>query len=163
MANIYSGINGGISGKVGTVIGYMRNGKACLRSAPITVKNPKTPAQLKQRAKFRLILGLLRPITEFLRIGFQNHASKMSAFNYAMSYNMKNAIQGMYPDFAIDYDKVMLSKGSLAEVQNATVSSVIAGEVIFKWNNDSVECWCDNNDNTLILAVNPTRQEALFT
>lgn len=111
MAKILNGILGGFSGKVGTVIGACWKGIDYMRGLATSITNPNTPAQVEQRARFSLIIAFLRPLTGFLRIGFRSAAIKMSAFNAAMAYNVKHAVSGAYPEFAIDYDQVLLSRG----------------------------------------------------
>ena len=53
MGKIKQGILGGFKGKVGTVIGSSWNGIAYMRGLAQSVKNPKTAAQLQQRAYFK--------------------------------------------------------------------------------------------------------------
>ena len=53
MGKIKQGILGGFKGKVGTVIGASWNGIAYMRGLAQSVKNPKTAAQLQQRAFFK--------------------------------------------------------------------------------------------------------------
>jgi len=118
MGIIKQGVIGAFSGKVGNVVGAMWKGIAYMRILPASVANPKTDKQLAQRDRFTTILMFLQPLTQFLRIGFKNFAVKMTAFNSAMSYNIKNAIQGTYPNFTIDYPNALVSRGNLAPALN---------------------------------------------
>lgn len=49
MAVYRNGIMGPFNGKVGTVVGYMWNGKCCMRAYNRNVKNPGTEAQQEHR------------------------------------------------------------------------------------------------------------------
>lgn len=113
MGIIKQGVIGGFSGKVGNVIGASWKGIAYMRIRPTSVANPKTDAQLDHRMRFTVTLRFLQPLTQFLKIGFKNYAVKMTPFNNAMSYNFRNAIQGTYPNFTIDYPNAMVSRGQL--------------------------------------------------
>ena len=104
MGKISQGILGGFSGKVGNVIGGNWKGIDYMRVRPASVANPQTEGQVDQRTKFSTILQFLQPLTGFLQIGFRSYAIKMTAFNSAMSYNFRNAIIGVYPDYVIDYE-----------------------------------------------------------
>ena len=53
MAKQIQGVLGGFSGRVGSVIGYRRGGRWCLRSMPQQVHNPRTEAQQRHRSVFR--------------------------------------------------------------------------------------------------------------
>ena len=64
MGKIKQGILGGFKGKVGTVIGASWNGIAYMRGLAQSVKNPKTAAQLQQRAYFRDLQGLVGQLTD---------------------------------------------------------------------------------------------------
>ena len=64
MGKIKQGILGGFKGKVGTVIGSSWNGIAYMRGLAQSVKNPKTAAQLQQRAYFKELQGLVGQLTD---------------------------------------------------------------------------------------------------
>ena len=64
MGKIKQGILGGFKGKVGTVIGSSWNGIAYIRGLAQSVKNPKTAAQLQQRAYFKDLQGLVGQLTD---------------------------------------------------------------------------------------------------
>lgn len=155
MAKLVNGILGGFSGKVGTVVGACWKGIDYMRSLATSITNPRTPAQLEQRAKFSLVIAFLRPLTAFLRIGFRGAALKMSAFNAAMAYNVKNGIKGLYPLFQIDYTKVLLSRGPLASALNPVVTSTIAGQVDFAWDDNSGENNAMDDDQVFLVVHDP--------
>lgn len=89
MGKLVQGILGGVSGKVGTVIGSIRNGKAYVRGLNTSKKDPKTKRQLAQRMKFKLGQQLVVPASKFIKIGFRNYATGHYAVNSAMSRNLK--------------------------------------------------------------------------
>ena len=64
MGKIKQGILGGFRGTVGTVVGSSWNGIAYMKGKPQSVKNPKTVAQLQQRAYFKDLQGLVGQLTD---------------------------------------------------------------------------------------------------
>ena len=64
MGKIKQGILGGFKGKVGTVIGASWNGIAYMRGLAQSVKNPKTAAQLQQRAFFKDLQSLVSQLSD---------------------------------------------------------------------------------------------------
>ena len=64
MGKIKQGILGGFKGKVGTVIGASWNGIAYMRGLAQSVKNPKTAAQLQQRAYFKDLQSLVSQLSD---------------------------------------------------------------------------------------------------
>lgn len=161
MSTFNQGILGPFSGKVGTVIGGNWNGINYMRGLPTSYTNPRTQAQLNQRAKFTTTINFLRPLTPFLRIGFKNAAVKMSGFNAAMSYTIKNAISGTYPAYSIDYNKALISRGPLPGVQNPLVVSVIPTKVDFTWDNNSSDTGASDDDKALFVIYSPLKQKAI--
>jgi len=161
MGIIKQGITGGFSGMVGNVVGGSWKGIAYMRIRPVSVANPQTVGQQDQRTKFAITAQFLEPITEFLRTGFMNFAVKMSAVNSAMSYNIRHAIQGTYPNYTIDYPNALLSRGKLPPALNQTAASTVAGTVVFTWDNNSGELKAAAKDKTLLVVYNPAKQQAV--
>lgn len=157
MGTIKQGILGGFSGKTGTVIGASWKGINYMRGIAASISNPRTAGQLEQRAKFSAVIEFLKPLTSFLRIGFQSQAIKMSAFNAAMSYNLGNAITGIYPAFEIDYTKAVISQGTLPEALNPAVVASATGKIKFTWEDNST----DADAMALLVVYNPVRQKSV--
>ena len=160
MGTIKKGILGGFSGKVGTVIGGNWKGIDYMRGKAASVSNPKTEAQLDQRARFGAALKFLQPLTPFLRVGFKNYAVKMTAFNSAMSYNLNNALIGAYPDYFIDYASALVSRGALPGALNPQVAATAPGEIEFSWTDNSQGAHAKPNDKVLLVVLNPIKQQA---
>ncbi len=51
----------------------------------------------------------------------------MSAFNKALSYNMRNAVAGDYPAFTVNFEQVILGRGDLLNVKMPTAFSLYVG------------------------------------
>lgn len=163
MGKINQGILGGVSGKVGNIIGGNWKGIDYIRIKPSSVANPRTKGQVDQRTKFSTVLGFLQPMTDFLKVGFKLYSSGMTQFNAAMSYNLNNAVSGVSPDFTVDYPSALVSRGNLTGAVNAAAVSNNPQEVEITWldNTDSGSALA--NDKALIVALNTTRNEAIFT
>ena len=122
MGTIKQGILGGFSGKVGTVFGSSWKGISYMRGRARSVKNPRTEGQMEQRSKFVLTLDFLKPITAYVRTGYKTYASKQTAFSTAMSYIVKNAVSGAFPNYALDFSRVLVSRGSLTQPSSPNAS-----------------------------------------
>lgn len=59
-----------LQGRMGNLIFYLRDGSQMVRTVPQHVKNPRTPAQQRQRLKLTLTARWLSPIKDFLHLGF---------------------------------------------------------------------------------------------
>ena len=162
MGKISQGILGGFSGKVGNVIGVNWKGIDYMRVKPASVANPKTEGQVDQRSKFSTVLQFLQPLQGFLKVGFHAYAVKMTEFNSAMSYNVKNAITGEYPDYAIDFESALVSRGALTGALNPEASSPGLGQVQFNWADNSNDGNASPTDKAMVLVYNPVKNEAVY-
>lgn len=117
MAEFTSTTFGQISGKHGTAVAVVRDGKNYIRkfTKPTDRKSPK---QIEQRAKFAFANKSLSVFKTLLEETFPNKASRSAARSHAF----KNAITGNYPNFKLDYDNLKLSSGSLSAGQGIEVS-----------------------------------------
>ena len=136
MGTIKKGILGAFSGKVGNVVGASWKGIAYMRSLPAHVKNPRTLAQRTQRSKFSLALEVIQPLLPVIKQGWKLHANKQSAFNAAMSYTIFNAILGEYPDYSVDYSKLIISRGNLTGAADFAATPSANGATI-NWGDNS--------------------------
>ena len=161
MGTIKKGILGGFSGLVGTVIGGTWKGIDYMRSKAASIANPRTPAQLDQRARFSVAIKFLKPLTAFLRIGFKSQAVKMSAFNAAMSWNLENALMGAYPLYEIDYTKAQISQGSLPGALNPLAVAGAAGKIDYTWEDNSTDSSAMATDKVLLAVYNPVKQRVI--
>ena len=137
MGTHIGGILGNFRGKVGAVIGSKWRGKYVMRGRPDVRKGKPNPALQQQQAKFALMVKFLQPLSLLLHDTYDISPAEMSGMNMAISENIRNAIAGAYPAFAIDYSKIVLSKGALRNVDNVTAASTIAGKLSFTWTDNS--------------------------
>jgi len=162
MGKIAQGILGGLSGKVGNIIGGSWKGIDYIRIKPSSVANPRTEGQVNQRNKFSETIKFLQPNKAFIKIGYKGYAVKKSEFNAAMSYLLGNAITGTAPNFTIDYANALLSRGSLSTALNPTSSLATAGEVTFNWGDNSAEGNANTTDKAMLLVYNPIKKESIY-
>ena len=162
MGKISQGILGGLSGKVGNVIGGSWKGIDYIRIKPTSVANPRTPGQVNQRNKFSATIEFLQPNKEFLNVGYKAFAIKKTAFNSAMSNVLSNAITGTAPNFIVDYSLALLSKGNLSTPLNGSVDLATANQVTFNWDDNSAEGNADTTDKSMVLAYNPSKKESIY-
>ncbi|EMQ95558.1 hypothetical protein D778_02392 [Xanthomarina gelatinilytica] len=161
MGKIAQGILGGLSGKVGNVIGGNWKGIDYLRIKPSSVANPRTEGQVNQRNKFTVTLEYLQPNLAFVQKGYKNYAVKMTQFNAAMSYVLNNAITGIAPNFTVDYTLALLSRGNLSGVLNPGTDLATPGEVTFTWDDNSLEGNANPTDKAMLLVYNPSKNESI--
>ena len=161
MGKINQGILGGVSGKVGNVIGGNWKGIDYIRVKPSNVANPRTAGQVMQRTKFTVTLEFLQAIKPFVKAGYRNLANKKTEFNAAMSYILNNAITGVDPDYIVDYTLALLSRGGLSMPLNPSADASTSGEVTFTWGDNSAESNANATDKVMLLVYNPAKKESV--
>lgn len=105
MAVIKQGILGGVSGKVGSVVGTSWKGQAVLKAMPLSVANPQSPGQTAQRGKFSGIVNIAQfCLSSILQPVWNPFASKMSGYNMFVQKNVNSAFNdaGVFQSNALE-------------------------------------------------------------
>ncbi len=114
MARIFKGILGGFSGKVGNIVGSTWRGIDVIKSLPKKVNRVPSEKQAAIRFKFAKAISFLKPITDIINMGYQDHLlTDRTAFNEAISNLMQVDMIGDGLIKHFDLSKIKLSKGSL--------------------------------------------------
>ncbi len=157
MAKFENGYMGGFSGKLGSAIGYMWNGRWCLRSRPAQVHNPRTEAQQEHRAAFReqvrlaarMRWVLLQSMTETAR------AAGMTAYNLFVSLN-QHAFSTEGGELKVDYQSLMLSLGPVAPVQASQVVATGGTRLEVDFERNPLHQQCDAYDAVHLYVYSPS-------
>ncbi len=157
MAKFENGYMGGFSGKLGSAIGYMWNGRWCLRSRPAQVSNPRTEAQQEHRAAFReqvrlaarLRWVLLQSMTEPAR------AAGMTAYNLFVSLN-QHAFSTVGGEHKVDYQSLVLSLGPVAPVQASQVVATGGSRLEVDFERNPLHQQCDAYDAVHLYVYSPS-------
>ncbi|RZK36337.1 MAG: hypothetical protein EOO90_27510 [Pedobacter sp.] len=162
MAILDGGPNGGFSGKVGSVVGYLRYGKWIIRGLPKKNKRKRKPTEkeLVSRAGFSAVQNFLCPLLPFIRVGFNLEAKSknMSAHNAAKSNIMLSALSGQGE---INYSKVNLSIGNLLGVEAPGVETDDSGLHV-SWFNNENDPGAGYNDQVMIAVYSEELHRASF-
>ncbi|UKT62794.1 DUF6266 family protein [Pedobacter mucosus] len=155
-------MNGGFTGKVGSIIGYQLNGKWVIKGLPRPSKKNKkgTADQKKCRQRFSLMQGFLSSVLYFVRVGFnlEGKLKMISAHNAAKSYNMLHAFDN---DGQIIYSNIRLTQGSLQGAEETTVATNESG-LQFIWNNQLSNGLQKTTDQVMLLVYQEETNEAYF-
>lgn len=128
MGVIKQGILGGFSGSVAGVVGTSWKGIAVMKAKPLSVANPRTAAQVGNRTSFKsvakfassLLVAIVKPL-------WDRFAIKESGYNAFVRAN-KSAFDDTGD---IDLDKVIISQGTLTELDSAAVVPPTVGNTNF--------------------------------
>ncbi|HNP21758.1 MAG TPA: DUF6266 family protein [Panacibacter sp.] len=175
MGIINKGILGGFSGNVGPVVGSTWKGITYMKSLPNKKSKTSTVKQIEQQLKFALIMRFTQTMTALLELTYKAYANGMTAFNAAFAYNIQNAVTGNSPDFEVDYQKVLVSRGSLPNGANPAVAKGTDDNLVFTWTDNSgmgkalatdktvLVIYCSALDVTVYTSGNTTRDAGTET
>ena len=128
MALIEQGILGGFRGKCGNVIGYFRNGVACMRSMPAHYHDRRSEAQLRNRGRFSMVMKLMSVVRPAISLGFRGFASRMTEMNVATRVNYYSVVKEGGGGFCYDFSGLVLSRGCVEGLSGVMMS--VAGNVL---------------------------------
>ena len=137
MAIVQNPLIGEIRKSFGNAVFYVRYGKIIMSAKPLNPKNPKTPAQLRQRSKMRTTIQFVRQVAPLLRLVYADILTDRSPFNKIVGINLKNAFTGNPP--VLDHTKVVF-----CDVIGSTISGV---EITARPNHIMEITWDPNTGN----------------
>ena len=118
MGTYSNGIMGPFNGKVGTVVGYIWNGKYCMRAYKKNVRNPRTEAQTAHRSLFKQEVQLAAKMRWAVTTTLRDTAREqgLTAFNLFVKLN-QHAFAMTDGHLQVDYSTLVLSVGDVAPVE----------------------------------------------
>lgn len=154
--------NGSQSGKFGKSVTYLLNGKLVTRSIGKSNK-PATALQNAVRLRTKLTSKFLRPLKEFILVGFELEARrfKQQADNRAFTHNWKCATKGKYPGIIINFPKVLLASGTMPRPKGVTV--VVSEQGFnFHWEPQAGLAGTHWSDQVMLVAYFPLLKSAAY-
>lgn len=163
MAISKNGIYGAQHGKLGNIVYYTLNGTPVSRTIGQNTK-PPTIRQLDSRKRTGMTSSMLKPIKEFIELGFLDTTPNIStnAYNRAVGDNVNIIIEGSYPDLYINFEKILVSNGDLKPAEEPTVVQVAEG-LRFSWLTYPRMAWPESSDQVMMLAYFPQTKEAVYS
>jgi hypothetical protein len=153
------------SSTFGTISG--RHGEAVAMESKLTGRNylrlhrspsnPRSDKQLIQRGKFAYIQRFMRSFHGVLKITMGGISGK----NQGVGIALKNALQGEYPDFTVDYAQLVFSDGRVDQTGSATAEKSGTNSIKIDWESTA---FSNSNDTDLVHVIlyNETAGQALL-
>ena len=164
MARIINGINGGFTGTVGTVTGYVRNGGNFMRSRTRRKDTVKSEKRLVQQQKIKVCNEFTKPFSGsgFFNTSFPANGATSTGYNRATSAIMNRAIV-KEPEVSLQYPLILISMGMLPGAVYASALANDDGNIIFSWADNTGVGTAKENDRVLLVAYFPESKEAVYT
>ena len=158
MATFEKGILGGFSGKVGNVVGSRWRGKNVMRSLPQRGNYTPTELQVQQRERFTTVITFLTPMKSLLSKYFGQKQGDKSRYNLAVSYHLTEALSPIAEGFAINYQKVLISKGDLRGLQLPEITAAANQVLNLEWEDNSGQGNAKADDELMVVVYAPEQR-----
>ena len=139
-------------GRLGNLVFYKVGDKSYVRTRAGHFSDRKSPAQLAQRQRVQAVNTFLGAFRELIRITFAGEAEGRSPRAAALSYNLRHALAGEYPDIHVDKSKALLSRGFLPLPAAAWVEPHPEG-LLVKWENGTEDTGSAARDTLVVMAL----------
>jgi hypothetical protein len=118
---------GRASGKIGNVVFATQFGKNTLRSKPVNVKNPRTPAQMLIRNRVKKLVPLFSHLLNNINAAYAGSVQNRSPYNLVMSVNLKCCF--VNDTTTIDPGLFVLCDNDGSFVNNVVLTSSVANTI----------------------------------
>jgi hypothetical protein len=151
---------GKVSGKLGNLIIYRRNGKLCYRSKPEKISVPPSSRQIYQRKAFARVSSFLAPIRSELEIGFSGIPGENSKrFGKALSLAVKKAVIPENGEPVLYPEKIQTSMGDLLPPSDCQLFWENENRILLNWRPNSFEGNGKEGDRIFYLAYDPQQKQ----
>lgn len=153
MSKIKPGQIGRFRGKIGEVVVSKFREMTIGRSTPSPSSKLPTAKQVKIRTVFGLIASFISKFRDFIAIGYPSTVGNLSGRNIAIKYHIANAVVNTPGGYEVDYEKVVLSKGTLTGIYDVVVTSLPDRELSVIWKMDTLINASNSADDTVAFAA----------
>lgn len=156
MARLNQGILGGISGKIGNVVGSSWKGIAVIKSKPLSVSNPRTAGQIAQRSAMSTIVAASTVLlSDSVKPLWDRFAQRKSGYNAFVQANISNC-DG---DGLIIPSSFVLAKGKMQAPEiNSAVASQGSQEIVVFFPTTSGDPFALSTDLAYAVAYSATHK-----
>lgn len=139
-------------------------GRNVMRGKPISVHNPDSPEQKKQRGAFGATVQLWTRDLSVHKRGFNSFASRMTEVNAFVQQNINKSVSSNTSgDIVTDFEKLVLSLGPLPQALDLDVT-VAANKYTVSWDGNPLNYLPNQAANdTLSLALIVQLSDGTFT
>ena len=157
MARFVSTTFGKISGKHGNAVAAIRKDGTNILKVLRVASNPNTPAQKNHRDKFAFTMRELNCMRSLYALTYRSQYG----VNKAVGVAMKTALTGEFPNFRLDYSKLIISNGTLKDAAQVSFEQLKGTSIKVNWNAD-IFLGGNPSDNVNLVFFNPTSKTIIL-
>ncbi|GAB2493434.1 DUF6266 family protein [Algoriphagus taiwanensis] len=163
MARINNGFLEGMTGSLGNLVFYKRNGKTVVRQKPGPRKYTPTEQQIFQQKAFSIGQKFIAPLRRVLDHFYKDSSSKKEdGVNSSLSWVLKNAIENVDGEPKIIPEKIFLFRGYLSQLEGIQIRKMSTDLFEISWDAGSdTDFWKQHEKLVLVIYV-PNRKLVHF-
>lgn len=137
MPKVNRSFAGFITGKRKEQTFYDLNGQNVFRDRPISVQNPKTPLQTRNRQRLANLVRIYQNAAGLIQQGFQNKPEKQSQYNAFISQNNPECFTIVSKETEPAGENLVVSTGLLTK-PTSIAGNFTSGEFTVNWDTNNV-------------------------
>jgi hypothetical protein len=161
MGILRNGVFGTFERRTGLLVGRVVNKRNVISMRRHKPTKLSTAQQQQQQMKFVLVVKFFSSVKDLLVVGFAKN--RPNSLNAAIKYNFKSVVEGVAPEFYLDYSRVVFGVGRTARPCRPMVDIDAAGNVVFSWQAEPQNRYSRNRDKACFLVYNATKKLAVRT
>lgn len=162
MAEIKDGILGGVSGKIGNMVGFQWRGRNLLRTNPRPSKRKSSLAQQLQRDKLSLVssfVNKVRDVVNLYSIELRVNNKQLTGKEQLISLLMKQCITVLEGTPYLVLDRILLTIGTLPAATEEQFQQRASHTFLFTWNTQLINILSQPEDLVTLLVYHDKRDE----
>lgn len=154
MARVQNPIIGQAINQAGGMIFSVWKQLKVMRSKPLSVANPRTPAQEAVRRRMALLASLMREVLQGIRIGFVRFQNGTTQWAQFLKENYATGTQDNGTSASLIVTALKFAKGTLLPVPELEIGTVSGQNIPLTWDDNSGQPGANSNDELHVVLVN---------
>ena len=135
MAQLFTQPNSTLSGKLGDLVYYRRNGKTFIRTLPVKIKQSNSEKQIISQKRFSTLGKLFQIFRHTLHYQLPRGINSNNSFFYSLNHSFVNP---SLDSVNIEYEKLILTNLGMKELFGLKISKN-ENKVLFEWEEDNLQ------------------------
>lgn len=154
MARVQNPIIGQAINQAGGMIFSVWKQLKVMRSKPLSVANPKTPAQEAVRRRMALLASMMRELLQTIRVGFVRYQNGTTQWAQFLKENYATGTSDNGTTASLITTALTFAKGTLLQVPDLEIGTVSGQNIPLTWTDNSGQPGANANDKLCVILVN---------
>lgn len=154
MARVQNPIIGQAINQAGGMVFSVWKQLKVMRSKPLSVANPKTPAQEAVRRRMALLASLMREVLQGIRVGFVRYQNGTTQWAQFLKENYATGTTDNGTSASLITTGLQFAKGTLLPVPDLEIGTVSGQDIPLTWTDNGGQTGANADDQLHAVLVN---------